>query len=239
MLAAEQTPGSQEWFQGTADAVRQSLHAHAQLPAQPRAHPLGRPALPDGLPRDAAAPPRERRRHDHRRHPRCTPTTRPASASSRPTTAHRITEFHEKPSRRLAGKDSPVSEAHAAAGRRLPRVDGHLPVRHRGAAARARRTPRGRRLRQGDHPVAHRHAPRRRVPLRRLLERHRDGALVLRRQHRARASRSRSSTCTTRTMPLYTNARMLPPAKITRSLIQDSLVCDGRGDHRRATSCRR
>ena len=26
ILAAEQTPGSKDWFQGTADAVRQSMH---------------------------------------------------------------------------------------------------------------------------------------------------------------------------------------------------------------------
>ncbi len=51
ILAAEQTHESRDWFQGTADAVRKCLaFRHGPL-ALTQAHPLGGPALADGLPR--------------------------------------------------------------------------------------------------------------------------------------------------------------------------------------------
>ncbi len=66
-LAAEQTDDSPEWFQGTADAVAAEHAAHAQPPLPGGAHPLRRPALPDGLPEDARDPPPARgRRHGGR-----------------------------------------------------------------------------------------------------------------------------------------------------------------------------
>ena len=56
VLAAEQTPASEKWYQGTADAVRQSIpHFQSHL-ARPGPHPLRRPAVLDGLPADAGAP---------------------------------------------------------------------------------------------------------------------------------------------------------------------------------------
>ena len=56
VLAAEQTEEGGNWFQGTADAVRQSLRHMRRTAGARHPDPLGRPALPDGLPRDAARP---------------------------------------------------------------------------------------------------------------------------------------------------------------------------------------
>ena len=48
ILAAEQTLDSRDWFQGTADAVRQTLPRLTGVRAPRDPDPLGRPALPDG-----------------------------------------------------------------------------------------------------------------------------------------------------------------------------------------------
>ena len=64
ILAAEQRTDRTDWYQGTADAVRQNL-VHIEFVRPPAgAHPLGRPALPDELPRHPRAARRERRRGD-------------------------------------------------------------------------------------------------------------------------------------------------------------------------------
>ena len=53
VLAAEQTEDGRNWFQGTADAVRQSLRHLRRAPLARTSDPLRRPALPHGLPQDA------------------------------------------------------------------------------------------------------------------------------------------------------------------------------------------
>ena len=64
VLAAEQTEDSSEWFQGTADAVRQVARHLRPRVVRRAADPGRRPALPDGLPGHDAGPPRdEGRRH--------------------------------------------------------------------------------------------------------------------------------------------------------------------------------
>ena len=64
ILAAQQSRTSTDWYQGTADAVRQNLVHLEELRPPLRAHPLGRPALPDELPRRDRAARRQRRRGD-------------------------------------------------------------------------------------------------------------------------------------------------------------------------------
>ena len=65
ILAAQQTLDNAGWYQGTADAVRQNLRYIEQPGIDIRADPLGRPALPHGLPRDDRhAPEVEGRRDD-------------------------------------------------------------------------------------------------------------------------------------------------------------------------------
>ena len=49
ILAAQQTPTVQTWFQGTADAVRQNLHVFRQLRGDHVLDPLRRPHVPNGL----------------------------------------------------------------------------------------------------------------------------------------------------------------------------------------------
>ena len=62
ILAAQQTPEDARWYQGTADAVRQTLRYFLDRPYEP--HPKRRSALPDGLRRPAASTsPIWRRRH--------------------------------------------------------------------------------------------------------------------------------------------------------------------------------
>ena len=55
ILAAEQRPDRMDWYQGTADAVRQNLVHLESYPHRLRAHSLGRPALPDGLLRTSSS----------------------------------------------------------------------------------------------------------------------------------------------------------------------------------------
>ncbi len=50
ILAAQQTNENADWYQGTADAVRQNLRYIEQPGRRLRADPLRRPALPDELP---------------------------------------------------------------------------------------------------------------------------------------------------------------------------------------------
>ena len=49
ILAAQQTNESSNWYQGTADAVRQNLRYVAGIGSRLRADPFRRPALPHGL----------------------------------------------------------------------------------------------------------------------------------------------------------------------------------------------
>ena len=70
VLAAQQTNESMDWYQGTADAVRQNHRLHRARESGRRAHPLRRPALPHGLPQPHRNASRPSRRRDHRGHSR-------------------------------------------------------------------------------------------------------------------------------------------------------------------------
>src|SRR5690606_27229093 len=109
VLAAEQTPGSNEWFQGTADAVRQSLR-HVRT----FSHRLVLILSGDQLYRM-----NYRRFLEHHRQKKAdiTLATIPVTAHDAPgfgilktNDAGTITEFYEKPAfDQLGGKESPVS----------------------------------------------------------------------------------------------------------------------------------
>ncbi len=66
VLAAEQTPESNDWFQGTADAVRQAARHFAALRRRVLPDPRRRSSLPHGFLRDDRGAHREPRRHHHR-----------------------------------------------------------------------------------------------------------------------------------------------------------------------------
>lgn len=117
LLAAEQTPSSKHWYQGTADAVRQSIphirtYAHDQVVI---------------LSGDQLYTMDYRRMLEHHRRTGAdiTIAATPVTAADAPgfgilktDAEHRITEFHEKPALdELDGKESPVEEALQQAGR--------------------------------------------------------------------------------------------------------------------------
>ena len=117
ILAAEQTAASGLWYQGTADAVRQTMlhirnypHDHVIILSGDQLYSMDY---------------REMLEH-HRRHDAdITVAVTPVRADEAPgfgilktDDEHRITEFHEKPRRdELEGKESPVSPEMQAAGR--------------------------------------------------------------------------------------------------------------------------
>ena len=115
VMAAEQTRTSSEWFQGTADAVRQSIphfsvyrHEHVLILSGDQLYTMDYRKL----------------MAHHRAHSAAvTVATIPVSRAEAPQFGilktddkNRITEFHEKP-QDLAGKESPVPKAMAEAGR--------------------------------------------------------------------------------------------------------------------------
>ena len=117
ILAAEQTPSSKDWFQGTADAVRRVLmhinsHRHSEVLI------LSGDQLYSMDYRKMIA-------HHQELNADITIATIPVVAHDAPgfgilktDEAHRITEFHEKPAlEELDGKESPVSEELKDAGR--------------------------------------------------------------------------------------------------------------------------
>jgi len=117
VLAAQQTPASEKWYQGTADAVRQSIQ-HFQ------SYPHDQVVILSG---DQLYSMDYRVMLDHHKAHGAdiTVAVTPVKADDAPGfgilktgEGHRITEFHEKPPLSdLAGKDSPVSPEMQAAGR--------------------------------------------------------------------------------------------------------------------------
>ena len=117
VLAAEQTPSSGAWYQGTADAVRQSLphirsfpHEYVAILSGDQLYSMDyRAMLAHHQPHGADV----------------TVATTPVHANDAPAFGilktdadHVITEFHEKPPHdQLDGKESPVSDEMQAAGR--------------------------------------------------------------------------------------------------------------------------
>jgi glucose-1-phosphate adenylyltransferase len=117
VLAAEQTPSSKAWYQGTADAVRQSLPHTRSIP-----HDYVIILSGDQL---YSMDYRAMLAHHEAHGADVTVATTPVIADEasafgilKTDDNHAITEFHEKPPRdELDGKDSPVSEEMEQAGR--------------------------------------------------------------------------------------------------------------------------
>jgi glucose-1-phosphate adenylyltransferase len=226
ILAAEQTPASEHWFQGTADAVRQSMPHISDY-----AHELVVILSGDQL---YTMDYGEMIAHHERLGADITIGVTPVTAAEAPgfgilktDAEYRITEFYEKPKlHELEGKDSPVTPELQETGRKFlasmgiyvfnaevlrRALDGH-PNQHDfgkeiipGAIA-------------GCTVVAY--------PftgywndigtVRSFFETH----LML-------AEPQPAFNLYDARMPLYTNARMLPPAKVTRSRIEDTVIGEG------------
>jgi glucose-1-phosphate adenylyltransferase len=227
ILAAEQTPRSEKWFQGTADAVRQSqLHM--------RSYPHDRVVILSGdqlYSMDYG----KMLAHHEELGADITIGVTPVVAADAPAFGilktddeQRITEFHEKPPLGdLAGKESPVSPELAAQGRIYlasmgiyvfdARVLEDVLAGHPDEHDFGKEIIPGA-IRGGCRVVAY--------PftgywndigtVRSFFETN----IML-------ASPKPDFNLYDARMPLYTNARMLAPAKVTRSRVENSLVSEG------------
>lgn len=225
ILAAEQTPRSESWYQGTADAVRQSMphinsHAHDQVII---------------LSGDQLYTMDYREMLDHHRATGADVTiaVTPVVAADAPgfgilktDDAQVITEFHEKPRLdELAGKESPVTPALEAEGRiylasmgiyvfecqALQRILDAYPDEHDFGKSIIPRAIEE--LRVVAYPFTGYWNDIGTV--RSFFETN----LML-------ASPTPPFNLFDTRMPLYTNARILPPAKVTRSRIEEAIVAE-------------
>ena len=225
VLAASQTPTSERWYQGTADAVRQTI-AHFRAYAHDEVMILSGDQL-------YAMDYREMLQHHRDTGAEITIATTPVVAEDAPgfgilkTDAdHRITEFHEKPKRdALAGKESPVSPEMEQVGRIylasmgiyifecevLQEVLDAHPDDHDFGKAVIPRAIRNRKV--YSYP---------------FTEYWNDiGTVRSFFETNLMLAQARPAfNMYDERMPLHTNARVLPPAKITRSRVQDAIVCE-------------
>ena len=223
ILAAEQTPASERWYQGTADAVRRSIphlggypHDQVVILSGDQLYTMDYRLMLD---------------HHRRLGADITIAVTPVRADEAPgfgilkmDEQHRITEFYEKPRRHeLAGKESPVSPDLAAAGRIYLASMGiyvfEAEVLRRALDGHPNEHDFGKEIIPGSikgcHVVAY--------PftaywndigtVRSFFETN----IML-------AEPQPAFNLYDANMPLYTNARMLPPAKITRSRVENSIV---------------
>jgi glucose-1-phosphate adenylyltransferase len=225
VLAAEQTPASEKWYQGTADAVRQSMphivtyaHDHVMILSGDQLYTMDYGEMLE---------------HHTRHRADITIGVTPVVAEDAPGFGilktgeeHRITEFYEKPKHHeLAGKESAVSPELERAGRiylasmgiyvfdcRVLQevLDGH-PDDHDFGKAIIPRAIRERRV--VAYPFAGYWNDIGTV--RSFFETN----IMLAEPHPA-------FNLFDERMPLYTNARLLPPAKVTNSHIEKSLICE-------------
>ena len=226
LLAAEQTATSGRWYQGTADAVRQSMphirsypHEHLIILSGDQLYSM-----------DYC----EMLSHHERLGADITVAVTPVVAEEAPGFGilkldehHRITEFYEKPPlHELEGKQSPVSPAMEAAGRVYLASMGiyifNAGVIHDVLDARP-----------NDHDFGKEVIPGA------IGERHVVGYPFTGYWNDIGTVRSFFDTSIMLAQPkppfnlydanrpLYTNARMLPPAKITRSTIERSIIGEG------------
>lgn len=225
ILAAEQTPDSKEWFQGTADAVRQVMqhlvnyrYEHVLILSGDQLYTMDYRLMLNAHVKSGAD---------------ISIATIPVHADHAPgfgilktDEEGIITEFHEKPaSDSLQGKESPVSPAMTEAGRTFLASMG-IYVFSRGVLKKL----------LDDAPEAHDFG---KGIIPEAIRTHRvtsysfdgywsdigtirsffDANLML-------AGRAPEFDMYNPRMPIYTNARMLPPAKIESSFVENSLVAE-------------
>ena len=193
ILAAEQTPDNPNWFQGTADAVRQARAPLRALRRRLLPDSRRRPSLPDGLLRAGRRAHRAQRRHHDRRAAgvarrrvgdghlpvrsqrpdrRASRRSRSASGSTRSARAFRrarrsaATRRTSRSSRRWASTSSRATSCSRCSSRTAPTDFGREII-----------------------PAALGRYRVQRVPVPRLLGRRRHRRVVLRRQHHADAAR--------------------------------------------------
>jgi len=226
VLAAEQTPDSKEWYQGTADAVRQVLPHLEPFPHRRVVVLSG-----DQLYRMDVGTFVE---HHVGTRADLTVATIPVTADEAPafgilkTDADgRITEFHEKPARdRLDGLDSPVSDAMRAEGRIYLASMGIYVFERDALAGALRGHPEHTDF--GKETIPHAIATRRVMSYPftgywsdiGTIRSFYDATLALAHPRPAFDLYDEAA-------PIYTNARMLPPAKLQRASVRDAMISEG------------
>ena len=226
VLAAEQTPASEKWYQGTADAVRRSI-PHIRSFAHDQVAILSGDQLYAMDYRDMLAHHKDSRAD-------ITIAATPVVAADVPgfgilktDDEQRVTEFYEKPPlTALAGKESRVSPEMEAAGRIYLASMGIYIFEASVLCDVLDERPDDHDFGKEIIPAALRE---RRVvaypftgywndigTVRSFFETN----LMLAQPHP-------EFNLYDPAMPLYTNARMLPPAKVTRSRVEDSIVGEG------------
>lgn len=226
IIAAEQTLTSEEWFQGTADAVRQSMPHIRSFP-----HDYVIILSGDQL---YTMDYREMLAHHKRHGAEITVAVTPCQAEEacgfgilKTDEQHRITEFHEKPpSHELVGKESPVSADMAAAGRVYLASMGIYIFNADVLCDVLGQHPEDYDFGKDIIPRAIRERPVVTYPftgywndigtVRSFFETN----IML-------AQPKPPFNLYDVKMPLYTNARMLPPAKVTRSSIEHAIIGEG------------
>ncbi len=226
VLAAEQTPTSEHWFQGTADAVRQSI-LHMKNYAHDQVIILSGDQL-------YTMDYRVMLEHHKKTGADITIAATPVVAEDAPgfgilktDAGHRITEFYEKPDRHdLAGKESPVDPDLESAGRVYLASMGIYIFDCKVLQELLDAWPDANDF--GKHIIP-RAIHERTVVAYPFKEYWNDIGTV----------RSFFETNLMLTepkpafnvfdakMPLYTNARLLPPAKITRTRVESSIISEG------------
>lgn len=226
VLAAEQTPASQDWFQGTADAVRRSI-PHIEGYRHRQVLILSGDQLYSMDYRNMLA-------HHRDNDADVTIGTIPVNADEAPAFGilktddeDVITEFHEKPARdELAGKESPVSEELEEQGRTYLASMGIYIFDREPLRGLLEANP-------NDHDFGNQIIPAAIEQMKVVsypftdywsdigtIRSFYDANLML-------ADTSPPFSLYDPNRPLYTNARMLPPAKILDSSIQNSLIAEG------------
>jgi glucose-1-phosphate adenylyltransferase len=226
VIAAEQTPSSKDWFQGTADAVRQSMphfnsyrHSHVLILSGDQLYLMNY---------------QEMFAHHKEMKADITIATIPVNAEDAPgfgilktDQEGIITEFHEKPPLNdLEGKDSPVSDAMREQGRIylasmgiyifnceiLEDLLDHNPDENDFGKQIIPRSIKSQRVVSFPFTGYWSDIG--------TIKSFFDAHLEL-------ARKGPEFDLYSQRMPIYTNARMLPPAKIESSYIQDSLIGEG------------
>lgn len=226
VIAAEQTPNSRDWFQGTADAVRRSMphmegyrHSHVLILSGDQLYSMDYRVILE---------------HHEENNADVTIGTIPVTADEAPAFGilktddeEVITEFHEKPPlEELDGKESPVAPELESAGRIYLASMGIYIFDRDLLAEMLNANPDEHDFGKQIIPRAIEHSKVVSYPFTDYwsdigtVGSFFEANLML-------AGRQPEFDLYNPVRPLYTNARMLPPAKIQSSYVQDSIIAEG------------
>jgi len=226
ILAAEQTPSSKDWFQGTADAVRRVIphiegyrHEYALILSGDQLYSMDY---------------REMLEHHRQTDAEVTIGTIPVTAAEAPSFGilktdddHVITEFHEKPpAEELDGKDSPVSDD--------MKEEGRVYLASMGIYIFNREVLREMLNENKDDNDFGKQIIPKAIDRRKVVSYPFTGYWsdigTIRSFYKANLMLAQADPkfdLYNPMRPLYTNARMLPPAKVQSSFVQNSLIAEG------------